>query len=200
MIKNLIFDFGDVFINLDKAVVTREVSRLKDLSDLSRIQTLNEAFETGKIGPESFLEGLGMVFPRRSSEQLTNLWNAMLLDFPDDRLDFLEDLAGTGAYRLFLLSNTNELHIHHVKEKMGERNFRRFKASFEGFYLSHELGLRKPDQEIYEYVLRENNLRPNESFFVDDTLENINAAAGLGIKTWHLQVGKEDITSLKNRL
>ena len=83
---------------------------------------------------------------------------------------------------------------------MGMTNYNRFKNAFEVFYLSYEMGMRKPDSEIFEFVLTENDLRPSETLFVDDTKENTDSASSLGIKTWNLQVGQEDITQLKSRL
>ena len=79
-------------------------------------------------------------------------------------------------------------------------DFIRFQNCFEIFYLSYEMGMRKPDAEIFEFILDENKLEPSETLFVDDTKENIDTAAFLGIRTWHLQVGKEDIIELNNHL
>jgi putative hydrolase of the HAD superfamily len=200
MIKNIIFDFGDVFINLDKEIFNRELPQLPSPLLLTRLKLLNGDFETGRIGADEFLEGLQQAFPGRGTKTLLTLWNSMLLDFPVQRLEFLEKLARTREYRLFLLSNTNELHIPHVARKLGESDYNRFRSSFEGFYLSHEIGLRKPNKEIFEFVLQKHLLYPQETLFIDDTLENIEAAAGIGLQTWHLQVGQEDITQLKSRL
>jgi putative hydrolase of the HAD superfamily len=200
MIKNIIFDFGDVFINLDKMVVTRELSRLSDPEVLVRLKALNDAYETGNITSKDFIEGLQEALPGRNSEQIKALWNSMLLDFPEHRLLFLEKLAHSAKYRLFLLSNTNELHILRVAEIMGASKFKRFRDSFEGFYLSHEIRMRKPDPGIFRFVLEEQQLHSQETLFIDDGAENIDAARKLGIKTWQLQVGTEDITSLASKL
>lgn len=200
MVKNIIFDFGDVFINLDKSVVVRELMHLGDPELLEQLKVLNDAYEIGAISTKSFLDGLQRAFPSRDRETLSNLWNAMLLDFPEYRLKYLQELANNGSYRLFLLSNTNELHIRHVKEKMGPERFALFKNSFEGFHLSHEIQMRKPDKAIFEFVLENHGLHPGETFFVDDTQENIRTALEIGIKSWHLQVGKEDITSLLSKI
>jgi putative hydrolase of the HAD superfamily len=140
------------------------------------------------------------MLPGRKRASLITLWNSMLLDFPESRLAFLESLSKTGLYRLFLLSNTNEIHIAHVMEKMGEVDYSRFRESFEGFYLSHELQLRKPEKAVFEFVLGKHGLRTGETLFIDDTRENIEAARALGLQTWHLQVGIEDISQLKTRL
>lgn len=199
MIKNIIFDFGDVFINLDKEATARAMMPFGFSGMTSELDELFKAYEKGTVSTERFLGSVSVLFPAASREQLINAWNSILLDFPEERLLFLEDLAESRRYRLFLLSNTNDIHITHVAEKMGKR-FSRFKNAFEAFYLSHEMGKRKPDHEIYEFVLKNHGLKPEETLFIDDTLENIEGANELGIKTWHLLVGKEDITQLNTRL
>ncbi len=200
MVKNIIFDFGDVFLNLDKGIISRELNQMTDPLIPYRLKILNDSFETGKIGAGDFLDGLQEALPGRQRHALLELWNSMLLDFPSQRLEFLENLANSGNYRLFLLSNTNELHITDVKDKLGENTYTRFMDCFEGFYLSHEIRLRKPAKEVFEFVLQQHLLIAGETLFVDDTLENINTAAELGLQTWHLQVGQEDITQLNSRL
>ncbi len=201
MIKNIIFDFGDVFINLDKQVIYREMVKFGGTTEPTpEIITLNDTYEVGGISSEEFIDNLSAVYPQAKSEEITRIWNSMLLDFPDERLEFIEALAEEGHYRLFLLSNTNALHIPHVEDIMGSEKFHRFKNSFEKFYLSHEINLRKPNLEIYEFVLNENGLKAEETFFIDDTRENTEAAEKLGIRCWNLQVGKEDIVQLKSKL
>jgi len=201
MIKNIIFDFGDVFINLDKQIIFREMQKFGGSLELTpEMISLNESYEIGVISSEEFIEKLKSVYPKASAGEIMDIWNGMLLDFPEKRLEFIESLAKEGQYRLFLLSNTNALHIPHVEEKMGSDRFYRFKNSFEQFYLSHEIQLRKPNAEIYRFVLDENGLEPNETFFIDDTKENTDAAEKLGIRCWNLKVGQEDIVDLKSKL
>ena len=101
---------------------------------------------------------------------------------------------------MILLSNTNELHINFIKEHVSF--FNEFKSCFDKFYLSHEIKLRKPNKEIFDFVLKSNNICAEETLFIDDTLEHINTASKLNIKTWWLKQN-EDITSLvtvKNNL
>lgn len=201
MIKNIIFDFGDIFINLDKEIIFREIERFGGNPVLSpEILAINMNYEIGKISSEEFIDELAKVYPTASSEDIKNIWNGMLLDFPDERLAFIEQMATENDYRLFLLSNTNALHIPEVERKMGTEKFNRFRNSFEQFYLSHEIHLRKPNEDIYNFVLKENGLKAEETFFIDDTKENTDAAEKLGIQCWNLQVGKESITQLKSRL
>ncbi|MEM6893408.1 MAG: HAD family phosphatase [Bacteroidota bacterium] len=200
MIRNLILDFGDVFINLDKPATARAMMPYGFTGIDAALQDVFNAYEKGTISSEAFLDSTQRRFPKASRTDLITAWNAILLDFPDARLEFLEQLAAEEHYRLFLLSNTNEIHIDHVKEVMGQEKFNRFRSAFEVFYLSYEMGMRKPDSEIFQFVLDQNQLQSEETLFVDDTLENITSAKHLGIQTWHLQVGQEDFLELKSHL
>lgn len=201
MMKNIIFDFGDVFINLDKEVIYREIEKFGGNIELSpEIIALNESYEVGQTSTDEFVSRLATVYPQATSQEIITIWNSMLLDFPDYRLTFIENLSRKNRYRLFLLSNTNALHIPHVATKMGAKKFARFKNAFEQFYLSHEIHLRKPNAEIYEFVLDQNKLNAEETFFVDDSKENTDAAEKLGIRCWNLRVGKEDVIDLTSKL
>lgn len=200
MIKNIIFDFGDIFINLDKPAVFKALANVGYTEVTPELDDIFKAYEMGLMTSENFILKLNEIFPSATPKELKDAWNSILLDFPENRLLFLEQLAAEKKYRLFLLSNTNEIHIEYVINAMGEAQFNRFKDCFEKFYLSHEIKLRKPNKDIYEFVLNENNLIAEETFFVDDTQENTAASAALGIKSWNLLVGKEDIIQLKTKL
>ena len=200
MIKNIIFDFGDIFINLDKPAVFKALENVGYKEVTPELDDIFKAYEMGLMTSENFILKLNEIFPSATPKQLRDAWNSILLDFPENRLLFLEKLAAEKKYRLFLLSNTNEIHIDYVINTMGEAQFDRFKDCFEKFYLSHEINLRKPNKDIYEFVLNENNLIAEETFFVDDTQENTDASAALEIKSWNLLVGKEDIIQLKTKL
>ena len=196
MIKNIILDFGDVLINLDKPATAREMLKFGFTGITPELDELFKDYEKGVVASEHFLNQISLQFPKAKENDLLNAWNAILLDFPEERLRFLENLAEENQYRLFLLSNTNDLHIEYVKEQMGMSRFNRFKNAFEVFYLSYQMGMRKPDAEIFEFVLEQNNLSAHETLFVDDVKENTDAASTLGIKVWNLQVGQEDVTQL----
>ncbi len=201
MIKNIIFDFGDIFIDLDKEIVFKEIVKFGGSANLSpEIMALNHSYEVGAITSKEFIDGLALVYPMAKPDEIKNIWNSMLLDFPDNRLDFLEELSLEKKYKLYLLSNTNELHIQEVIRKMGLKKYTRFKNCFDEFYLSHEIHLRKPNTDIFEFVLHKNKLNAYETFFIDDTKENTDAALNIGIQSWNLQVGAEDITELKTKL
>lgn len=201
MIKNIIFDFGDVFINLDKTIIFRAMERFGGSIAISpKLQEINNQYEVGKISSDDFVSNLKEIYPQATKEEITTIWNGMILDFPETRLKYIEALAKDNKYRLFLLSNTNELHISKVKETMGLERYELFKKCFEQFYLSHEIQLRKPNAPIFEFVLKTNRLKAEETLFIDDTLENTKAAEKLHINVWHLKVGTEDILELKSKL
>jgi len=194
MIKTLLFDFGDVFLNLDKEATNRELKKFGAKEFTPEMQLLNNQYEKGLITSGEFISSYQKWFPEVSKNQLIDAWNAILLDFPKHRILFLEQLAASQEYQLLLLSNTNEIHINWVKENI--HCFERFKKCFEKFYLSHEINLRKPDASIYEFVLKDNQIHPENTFFIDDTTANTDAAGSLGFITWNINPKKEDITDL----
>ena len=195
MIKNIVFDFGDIFIDLDKEATHKELAKLGvDLVSEEMMRVAHQ-FEKGAINTKDFIAFFQDKL-KLSKVELTTAWNAILLGFPIYRLQFLKELAHSKKYRLFLLSNTNALHIEWIQNDWGMDLYEEFKKCFEQFYLSHEIHFRKPDASIYEFVMQENNLKAAETFFIDDTLENTQAAQKLGIKTWNLVPGKEDIVDL----
>ena len=161
---------------------------------------LFKAYETGIISTDLFLARANEWVPNANTSQLAEAWNAIILDFPDYRLEFIESLARENKFRLFLLSNTNSLHIERVIYNMGQENFARFIKCFEACYFSHDIHMRKPDKEIFHHILDNNALVASETLFVDDTEEHTLSAHKLGIHSWHLQVGKEDVIELKSKL
>lgn len=195
MIKTIIFDFGDVFINLDKEGAMQRALNLFELNEFSKdIIAVNSLYEQGLISTEEFLEFYLANFPNLSHEEILDAWQFILRDFPKHRFEFIKQLASDNKYRLILLSNTNELHINHIQEHVSF--FEDFKKCFDEFYLSHEINLRKPNSDIYEFVLSTNNLSANETLFIDDTEENILTASKLGIHTWHINPTTHDIVNL----
>ena len=154
MIKNIVFDFGDVFINLDKPATGRAMQKYGFTGITPELDTLFKAYEMGLVSSGEFLEHTGRLFPKATRQNLIDAWNAILLDFPEERLQFLEALAFENKYRLFLLSNTNEIHIENERGKMGDR-FTRFENAFEVFYLSYKMGKRKPNLDIFQQVLED---------------------------------------------
>jgi len=195
MIKTLIFDFGDVFINLDKEGSMQNALDLFEIEMLSEAHIkINETYELGLCTTDEFLSFYLKNFPKLSREAIIKAWNYILIDFPKSRLNFIKTLAQEKKYNLILLSNTNELHIDWIKANIAF--YEEFKSCFNVFYLSHEIHLRKPNKDIFEFVLKENNLKAENCLFIDDTAENTDTASQLNINVWNNDPKTEDITDL----
>ncbi|MFK2821016.1 HAD family phosphatase [Flavobacteriaceae sp. LMIT009] len=196
MIKTIIFDFGDIFINLDKPAIEKELLKL-GVPDIT-LDMYHQAaeYEKGHISTDILTNYFTNKFPAISARNFKKAWNSIILDFPEYRLKFIEELTSKQSYKSILLSNTNELHIEQVIENMSLERYNRFKKCFDKFYLSHEINLSKPNKNIYEFVLNEDNLIAEECLFIDDTRENTDAAKELGIHAWNLTPGEDDIINL----
>ncbi|NNK82553.1 MAG: HAD family phosphatase [Flavobacteriaceae bacterium] len=195
MIKSIIFDFGDVFLDLDKSGAMQNALDIFGIEALTdEMIAVNCLYEQGLISTSEFIDFYCDYFSHISSQDLIDIWNYVLKEFPKHRLEFIKQLYKQNKYKLILLSNTNELHIDWVIKNVSF--YEEFKYNFSKFYLSHEIGLRKPDSDIFEFVLNENKIKAEECFFIDDTKENTDAAKLLGIHTWNIDETKEDVVDL----
>jgi glucose-1-phosphatase len=195
-IKNIIFDLGGVIIPLDQAKTLEAFNRLSYMpfDDLYNSDSPNELFnklDKGEISNEHFFEELRRALRYEGpDENLMNAWNAMLLDVPEERLDVLVEMKQN--YQTFLLSNTCEPHIaafeHDLYIRHGVRNFNDY---FDKVYYSCRIGMRKPDPGIFEFVLTENNLKPEETVFIDDSVQHVKAAGTVGINSYLLPPNTE---------
>ncbi|WP_299122342.1 HAD-IA family hydrolase [uncultured Winogradskyella sp.] len=194
-IKTLIFDFGDVFINLDKQGAMQNALNLfnPDTFETDMLET-NIKYEIGKISTSEFIEFYASKFSNLTDNEIVDAWNFIIKDFPKHRFDFINNLAQKNRYQLILLSNTNDMHIDCIKDSVPFYN--NFKNCFDAFYLSQEIHLRKPNTDIFEFVLAENNLISNECFFIDDTKDNTDTAEKLGFHTWNIDETREDVVDL----
>lgn len=193
--KNILFDLGGIFLNIDYQKTERAFIDLgvKDFGQLFSQQfsnTLFESLETGKISPDDFYT----TFRQETNTTLSNeaiqyAWNAMLLDFPEERLLWLERVAK--QYPVYLFSNTNIIH-YECFTKNFEQRFPEssFNAYFQKAYYSHELGMRKPYPESYLKIMELENLDPKETLFIDDTPKNIEGAQQAGLQTILLNNGR----------
>jgi FMN phosphatase YigB (HAD superfamily) len=197
MIDTIIFDFGDIFINLDKQATIEGLERLGLSSWNEDLDRLNISFEKGQISRDAFLLGIQKQIPNATIDEILMTWNAVLLDFPLYRLEFLQLLSK--KFRLFLLSNTDAIHIDHFEQREGASFYGDFYQCFEKVYFSYEMGMRKPDAEIYTTLINRHELSPKRTLFVDDKKDNTDAAKALGLHVWNLQVGKEDVIALLDK-
>lgn len=196
MIDTIIFDFGDVFIDLNKEKFKQKLLEIgiKEWND--DLKQLNVGYETGIYKDSHFFIGFQKHIPETELYLIRRAWKSILGNFPKYRIEFLEKI--TLNYKMFLLSNTDPTHIEVVRIELGKELYNRFISCFEKVYYSYEIGLRKPDEAIFNHVIKENNLNPGTTLFVDDNIDNIEAAKKLGFKTWHLQVGYEDVAELED--
>lgn len=193
-IEAVIFDLGGVILDIDynltrKAFEKLGVANFNEMYSQASADHLFRNLETGNIKEANFYsefnECTGL---RLNPDQISEAWNAMLLTFRENSLLFLNEIKS--RYRLFLLSNTNEIHYNMFNKIYKEKNRPfPFEIFFEKAYYSFEIGKRKPDNDIYEYVLKTNNLKPNSTLFIDDSVQNVNAAKNLGMQTILLETG-----------
>ena len=194
MITTIIFDFGDIFINLEKEAQVEAFKKLGLPSPNEDLIEKNNLFEKGEISAQDFLESFQKYLPNASLKEIKDAWNTIIGDFPLHRLEFLQLLSY--KYRLFLLTNTDEIHINRFEHNVGISFFSDFYQCFEKVYYSYEMGMRKPDEAIYSYILKKHDLNPRKTLFVDDKKVNTDAAENLGMQVWNLQVGQEDVIDL----
>jgi glucose-1-phosphatase len=187
----IIFDLGGVLLNIDynktsKAFLELGIGDFDAAFSQARQQRLFDDYEKGRITSPVFLENLLKWCREGTTSELAEAaWNAMLLDFPQERLNALQKLSA--SHRLFLLSNTNEIHIKAYSKYLQENfGFSCLKNYFEKQYYSYEIGMRKPDREIFDHVIRENNLKASATLFIDDSIQHINGASKAGIAAIHL--------------
>lgn len=194
-IKNIIFDFGNVLLNINPALSAKAFTELgiKEGVDFWGSRSSSElliGLEKGTVTPDNFRKGaLEMLVKGISPQQVDEAWNALLLDLPIQRVEMLKRLKS--QYRLFLLSNSNQIHYENFMPGFEKKFGFPMGDLFEKLWFSHQLGMIKPGLEIYKHVLKDAGLNPAETLFIDDTLPNIEAARSLGITTWHLEPGME---------
>ena len=193
-LKNIIFDLGGVLLNIDinkteQAFINLGFADFHHMYNQHAANELFAALETGSVSTEEFFYTLSNVAGKPFTEnELANAWNAMLLDFRPKSLNFLYTLKEN--YNLYLLSNTNAIHYAAfnkiLKEQTGHKTLNDF---FTKAYFSQHIGLRKPNADIFEFVLNDAKIKASETLFIDDTPVNIEAAKNLGIKTHFLPAG-----------
>lgn len=196
--KAIIFDLGGVILNIDYrltiAAFTKFGVKNADLFYSKKVQNpIFDKIEIGEITANYFLDELQKKTNNAEIKQVESAWNAMLLDLPESRLNHIQKLSKN--YKIFLLSNTNEIHINAFRKKIGEKRWLQFSSLFTKMYLSHEIGFRKPNKEAFQIILDENKLKANDVFFIDDSPQHIKAARSLGIQSHYLLEG-EEITAL----
>jgi len=194
-INSIIFDFGDIFVNLDKGGAMTNALQLFQIEHFEDdMLSINMAYEIGQITTQEFIDFYLNKFDYLDKNKIVEAWNYILRDFPKYRLKFLKELKENKDFLLILLSNTNELHIESIKNNVPF--YKEFKSCFNGFYLSHEIKKRKPNKDIFEFVLNKHNLSPKDCLFIDDTSENTISASQMGLHVWNIDERTEDVVHL----
>ena len=194
-IKSIIFDLGGVILNLNYSKTEDEFKKIgvlnfKEFYSQKKQTLLFDDFEKGKIKPEEFIKSF------KESENLKikeidfiNAWNAMLLEIPIEKLQFIDGLKKD--YKIILLSNTNEIHIKKFEDDLKKNNMlEQFYKCFDKIYYSSRTGKRKPEENCFNQVLEENRLIAENTLFIDDSVQHIEGAKKAGIKTFHLEKNK----------
>ena len=191
-IKNIIFDLGGVIINLSvekthEAFASLSGLTVQEVKELVHQSAFFHEYEKGLISDMEFRNHLRELLNLNVADQKLDLaWNAMLLDIPLKRIRLLEQLKG--QFSLFLLSNTNNIHLQCFNKQVFQlTGFPSLDHYFHNAYYSHLINMKKPGVEIYEYVLSNSNLHPQETIFLDDNLDNLAGANKAGIRTFHVQ-------------
>jgi len=195
-IRNIIFDLGGVFLNLnyqltEDAFVAAGVTDFHTYFTQHFSNPLFEQLETGKISDAHFYQGFREQTGTNISDAIIrDAWNAMLLDFPIARLQWLS--AVRERYRIFLFSNTNQIHYDAFMDRFAKDHPGvDFNSYFIKAYYSQFMGLRKPYPEAFQFILDEQQLNPAETLFIDDTPKNIAGAQAVGLQTIFLEKGME---------
>lgn len=205
-IRHIIFDLGGVLLNIDyklteQAFIQLGITNFANIYSQLKQSTLFDDFEIGKISPADFVQTLqdnsGI---KASYDDMIAAWNAMLLDFPLRRLQILQQLHI--YHDLILLSNTNEVHETAFNKIIADTHgMPSLGVFFDKVYLSHRIGMRKPNVEVFERILSENGLQAEHTLFIDDSPQHIEGAKKAGIQTIWLEPGmtiEEHIFKPKN--
>jgi len=194
-VSSIIFDLGGVLINLDPERTRQSFIKLgtphfDQLFTVYKSTQLFEDLETGHVDSDTFIKTLQKETVKGTSEQdIIDAWNAMLLDFRLESLDFVKQLKA--QYPTFLFSNTNIIHQKSFQQTIKETTpYSSVDELFHKAYYSHEIGLRKPVVDAYRYIITEKKLDAGQTLFIDDNKDNIQGAKEAGLQTLHLLPGE----------
>lgn len=206
--ENIIFDLGGVILNLDYEQTVIEFKKLVPQLDPTVFYGKEEQlpfysdYEMGKITTIDFVRKFNAHHHiNLGIEIFTSCWNAMILDFPIQRIELIRNLRFHGK-KIYLLSNINELHEQAVEKSFQRLNLEiKFLGLFDNYYYSHKIRLRKPTSEIFSLLLNENSIAAGKTLFIDDSLHHVLGARTLGIDSIHLEkpVSIENLNIFRSR-
>jgi len=187
----LIFDQGNVIVDIDyqKALqrIKEEVStEFHDKVDGFYLTDFHKDYEVGRIDSGRFREEVRSYFQQDwNDEKVDELWNALLLKIPLERLELISKLKEN--FQVGVLSNTNLIHIHAVNKILhDDHGIENFDPIFDWVFLSHEMGLSKPSPQIYEKMLVDLGTSGDRVVFFDDLIANVEGAKAVGIQAVHV--------------
>lgn len=186
-IKNILFDLGGVLFHIDYNKTIKKFNSLgiKNFHKHYSQQEQNELFdrlEVGKISLKEFIKRMRVIIPNHSEKEIISAWNAMLIGIPKENIDLLKNISK--RYRLYLLSNTNMIHIDYINKYLFKNyQLKSLNPLFSKVYLSHEIGMRKPDISTFEWVIKDANISAKETLFIEDSIQHIKSAQKVGIQT-----------------
>lgn len=189
-IDNIIFDLGGVILDIDfgktaAAFQALGVQNYPEFFSQHHASPLFQNLEIGTISPTTFYAGLRELTGIFLTDlQIRDAWNAMLGDYHREKMEYLLKLSQ--KYRLFLFSNTNQIHYDYFAPVCAKEFGRPLESYFSHANFSHTLGLRKPSPESFQAIIDEQKLNADRTLFVDDTVENIKGATQVGLHTFHL--------------
>lgn len=191
-VKNIIFDLGGVILNINyqKTIDAFKLLGIKNFDALftqAKQEQLFDKYEKGEISSKEFVNHLQNKFNEDIDEStIKDAWNAMLLELPDERLKLLKNIKSN--YNTALLSNTNEIHLeafHKIIQK--ENAIKDLNPYFDEVFFSCRMNKRKPDPGIFKVVCQKRNYSPNETLFIDDSIQHVEGAQKAGLHALHLQ-------------
>lgn len=199
-ISTLIFDLGGVIYNID---IQKGIDNFKRMGFVDADQYIGKfthsgffiQWEKGEISPDIFRNEIRkLCINPVTDKQIDDAWCSILLDIPADRIELL--LALRKKYRLLLLSNTNYIHINKSLPEELLKFGLTMDDLFDKCYYSYLMGAVKPNADIFEQLLMDERIKPENCLFLDDGEKNILTAQNLGFKTYHVTPG-ENLDFLK---
>lgn len=194
--RNIIFDFGGVLVNLDRKRCIDAFTRIgagaiAGYVDECRQEDLFHDLEVGDTGVGQFCDAVRQACGgcNATDEDICGAWDALLTGIPKRRLDKLAELKRD--FHLVLLSNTNPIHWRKAVDDYFTQGGLNVNYYFEKTYLSYEMRMLKPDEEIYRKVLDSSGMAAGDTLFIDDSKANCAAAERLGITSMHVTCGDE---------
>jgi len=193
VVKNLIFDLGNVLYDIDFAKMYGAFEKL-GIPHFENHFTLNKSdqlffdLEKGLVNENQFIERFNQLYNLNlSKQQIIDAWNALLVGYRKQSIEWVK--AHNEAYPTFLFSNTNQIHYDHFIPEFTRAIGGDFENLFKTPYYSHKMGQRKPDPASFQFILEKEGLIAAETIFIDDNEPNIIAAASVGLQVLFLQPG-----------